>query len=185
MFSESELAVIRRAYAKQILAAFRVDDERVEAAFAQVRREHYLGPGPWSMLRYEDYVLTPDADPVHLYVNTLVGIIPERKLNNGEPAFHALLIAAAAPAPGEHVLHIGAGTGYYTAILAHLSWAPREESQPLNSTQDLPSRRQKTSSPIRASRSYTATAPKRLSIPQTLFTLMPVQPVRWTHGLMR
>lgn len=100
MFSESELAVIRRAYAKQILAVFRVDDERVEAAFAQVRREHYLGPGPLSMLRYEDYVLTPDADPVHLYVNTLVGIIPERKLNNGEPALHALLIAAAAPAPG-------------------------------------------------------------------------------------
>jgi protein-L-isoaspartate(D-aspartate) O-methyltransferase len=33
---------------------------------------------------------------------------------------HARLITAAAPAPGEHTVHIGVGTGYYTAILAHL-----------------------------------------------------------------
>jgi protein-L-isoaspartate(D-aspartate) O-methyltransferase len=123
MFSEAELAVVRRAYARQILAAARVSDERVEAAFAQVRREDYLGPGPWPIFRYDDYVLTPDADPVYLYTNTLVGIIPERKLNNGEPSLHARLIAAAAPAPGEHVVHIGVGTGYYTAILAHLAGA--------------------------------------------------------------
>ena len=30
------------------------------------------------------------------------------------------LIAAAAPQPGEHVVHVGAGVGYYTAILAEL-----------------------------------------------------------------
>jgi hypothetical protein len=112
MFSEAELAVIRRAYAKQILAAARVNDHRIEAAFANIRREDYLGPGPWPMLRYEVYVPSPDANPVYLYSNILVGIIPERKLNNGEPAFHARLIAAAAPAEGEHVIHVGPGTGY-------------------------------------------------------------------------
>ena len=48
------------------------------------------------------------------------GIVPERSLNNGQPWLHAMLIAAAAPWPGEHVVHIGAGVGYYTAILAHL-----------------------------------------------------------------
>src|SRR5204863_506646 len=32
----------------------------------------------------------------------------------------ASLIAAAAPRPGEHAVHIGAGVGYYTAILAEL-----------------------------------------------------------------
>jgi protein-L-isoaspartate(D-aspartate) O-methyltransferase len=120
MFSEAELAVVRRAYAKQILAAARVNDHRVEAAFANIRREDYLAPGPWPILRYEVYVPSPDANPVYLYSNILVGIIPERKLNNGEPAFHARLIAAAAPAEGEHVIHVGPGTGYYTAILADL-----------------------------------------------------------------
>ena len=34
-----------------------------------------------------------------------------------------MLIAAAAPLPGEHVVHIGAGVGYYTAILAHMAGA--------------------------------------------------------------
>lgn len=32
-----------------------------------------------------------------------------------------MLIAAAAPRLGEHVVHIGAGVGYYTAILAHMT----------------------------------------------------------------
>ena len=31
-----------------------------------------------------------------------------------------MLIAAAGPRSGEHVVHIGAGVGYYTAILAHM-----------------------------------------------------------------
>jgi hypothetical protein len=41
-------------------------------------------------------------------------------LNNGQPWLHAKLIAAATPRPGEHAVHIGAGLGYYTAILAHM-----------------------------------------------------------------
>jgi protein-L-isoaspartate(D-aspartate) O-methyltransferase len=64
--------------------------------------------------------MTPDADPVYLYTDVLVGIVPERRLNNGQPSLHAHLIYRASPAVGEHVVHIGTGTGYYTAILAHL-----------------------------------------------------------------
>jgi protein-L-isoaspartate(D-aspartate) O-methyltransferase len=120
MTSEDELKIIRRAYAKQVLAAMQVSDERVEDAFAAIRREDFLGPGPWPILRYERYVPTPSADPLYLYANVLVGILPKRKLNNGEPSFHARAIAAAAPAAGEHVVHIGAGVGYYTAIMAYL-----------------------------------------------------------------
>lgn len=124
---EKELAVVRRAYAKQVMAAAGVADARVEAAFAVVRREDFLGPGPWPVLRWrgpaQRYVMTPDADPVHLYFNGLVGILPERGLNNGQPEIHALMIAAAAPQEGEHVVHVGAGTGYYTAILAELAGA--------------------------------------------------------------
>ena len=50
----------------------------------------------------------------------VIGIVPERNLNNGQPSLHAALFAAAAPQPGEHVVHVGAGVGYYTAILAEL-----------------------------------------------------------------
>jgi hypothetical protein len=118
---QGELAIVRRAYAKHVLANADVDDARVEAAFAAVRREAFLGPGPWSMLRWPHrYVPTPSDDPVYLYQDALVGIVPERSLNNGQPWLHAMLIAAAGPRPGEHVVHIGAGVGYYTAILAHM-----------------------------------------------------------------
>jgi protein-L-isoaspartate(D-aspartate) O-methyltransferase len=63
---EQELAIIRRAYAKQVLASVQVNDARVEAAFASVERECYLGPGPWPILRASGYVPTPDADPIYL-----------------------------------------------------------------------------------------------------------------------
>jgi protein-L-isoaspartate(D-aspartate) O-methyltransferase len=121
---QEELAIVRRAYAKQVMAAAEIADARVEAAFAAIRREDFLGPGPWPMLRFQwgrQYVMTPSADPVYLYADDLVGILPERKLNNGQPSLHAKLIAGAAPRPGEHVVHIGAGVGYYTAILAHMA----------------------------------------------------------------
>ena len=122
MDRQGELGIIRAAYAKQILAAAQImDNARLEAAFGATRREDFLGPGPWWILRWlRDYVTTPDADPVYLYTNDLVGILPERHLNNGQPSLHAHLIHRASPAAGEHVVHIGTGTGYYTAILAHL-----------------------------------------------------------------
>jgi len=121
MDRQRELGIIRAAYARQILAAARVDDARLMAAFAAIRREDYLGPGPWPMLRaFRGYVTTPDADPVYLYTDDLVGILPERQLNNGQPSLHAHLMHQASPGAGEHVVHVGTGTGYFTAILAHL-----------------------------------------------------------------
>ena len=123
MDRQAELKIIRAAYAKQILAAARVvNDPRLEAALGATRREDFLGPGPWPIMRwFRDYVTTPDADPVYLYTDDLVGILPERRLNNGQPSLHAHLVHQASPVAGEHVVHIGTGTGYYTAILAHLA----------------------------------------------------------------
>ena len=78
-------AIVRR-YAKQVLAAARVSDVRLDQAFASVRRENFLGPGPWPILRWlRLYVPTPDADPVYLYTDGPVGIVPERRTNNGQP----------------------------------------------------------------------------------------------------
>jgi protein-L-isoaspartate(D-aspartate) O-methyltransferase len=124
MDREQELGLVRRAYAREIMATAGVSDPRVEAAFAEVRREDFLDPGPWLVIGWQgnwgDYITTPSADPAFLYLDHVVGILPERHLNNGQPSLHAKLIAAAGPLPGEHVVHIGAGTGYYTAIMAHL-----------------------------------------------------------------
>ena len=121
MARETELKIVRRAYAKQVLAAAGVVDRRLEAALAAVRREDFLGRGPWQILRWDrGYAQTPSRDPVYLYADVLVGIVPERNLNNGQPSFLAALIAAAAPGPGDHAVHIGAGVGYYTAMLAQL-----------------------------------------------------------------
>jgi len=121
MDRQTELSIIRAAYAKQILAAARVNNARLSAAFSTIRREDFLGPGPWPILRWSgNYVPTPDTDAVYLYTNDLVGVLPERHINNGQPSLHAHRIHQASPTAGEHVVHVGTGTGYYTAILAHL-----------------------------------------------------------------
>jgi protein-L-isoaspartate(D-aspartate) O-methyltransferase len=49
MDREQQLAVVRRAYAKQIMGVMGIEDPRVEAAFGEVRREHFLGDGPWQI----------------------------------------------------------------------------------------------------------------------------------------
>jgi protein-L-isoaspartate(D-aspartate) O-methyltransferase len=122
MERQLELAIIRRAYAKQIMALMGVIDSAVEDAFASVRREDFLGPGPWPLFRGPGtYLPSPNADPVYLYADCLVGIVPERGINNGQPSLHAALLGAAKVKPGDHVVHVGAGTGYYTALLARLA----------------------------------------------------------------
>ena len=116
---QSELDIVRRAFAKQVMAAAAADHAGVEAGFATVRREAFLGPGPWRVLRWgRGYVPTPSGDPVYLLTDDVVVILAEKHINNGQPSLHAWLMASAAPRPGEHVVHVGAGIGYYTAILA-------------------------------------------------------------------
>jgi protein-L-isoaspartate(D-aspartate) O-methyltransferase len=121
MDPQAELRIIRAAYAKQILAAADVDNARLGEAFATIPREDFVGPGPWMMRRWlRQYIPTPSADPVYLYTDDLIALVPERGLNNGQPSLHAHLMQQASPAAGEYVVHVGTGTGYYTAILAHL-----------------------------------------------------------------
>jgi protein-L-isoaspartate(D-aspartate) O-methyltransferase len=120
--TEAELAIVRRAYAMQVLSAVGVSNSRLEDAFATVPREAFLGPGPWQIFRWGmAYRPSPSADPVYLYTDDVVGIWPERKINNGQPSLHAHLINQAAPNEGDHVVHIGTGAGYYTAIMAALA----------------------------------------------------------------
>jgi protein-L-isoaspartate(D-aspartate) O-methyltransferase len=48
-FDEAALAIVRRAYARQMLAVAGVEDAALEAAFATVRRERFIGPPPWQI----------------------------------------------------------------------------------------------------------------------------------------
>ena len=116
----SDLSELRRTYARDILATAGVVSPALEAAYAAVPRESYVGPGPWRLYGLKGVIDTADANPAHLYDNVLVALVPEKRINNGEPSGHAMWLAAADPKPGEHAVHIGAGTGYYTAILAEL-----------------------------------------------------------------
>jgi len=110
----------RRFYAEFIVRSSDSSDERLISAFAQVPREKYLGPGPWQVFIGSGYIPTISADPCLLYQDVLIGLATDRRINNGQPSLHALCLSAAAPAPGESVVHIGAGTGYYTAVIANL-----------------------------------------------------------------
>jgi protein-L-isoaspartate(D-aspartate) O-methyltransferase len=111
----------RSFYAKLICTAAAIDDPRIEQAFREIKREPFAGPGPWWMhMGGHPYVQTPDDDPAYLYQNLLIALDREQGINIGEPRWHAHWLAACSIKEAETVVQIGAGSGYYTAILAHL-----------------------------------------------------------------
>jgi protein-L-isoaspartate(D-aspartate) O-methyltransferase len=114
------LAKRRHAYAAEITRRAGVSDPRIEAAFAAVPRENFVGNPPWRVGSGGLFGLTSSDDPVRLYEDVLVAIDPERGVNNGQPSLHAQSIDALGLKEGETILQIGAGAGYYTAILAEL-----------------------------------------------------------------
>ncbi|AZO01197.1 protein-L-isoaspartate O-methyltransferase [Mesorhizobium sp. M9A.F.Ca.ET.002.03.1.2] len=114
------IAEARKFYARLMAANAGSADPRLEEAFAAVPREAFLGPGPWTVVANGGKVETPSANPVHIYQNVLVSLDADKGINNGEPFLHAMWIGKVAPKPGETVTHVGAGTGYYTALLAQL-----------------------------------------------------------------
>src|SRR5216683_2297139 len=116
----SNVRAFREFYARYVTQSAGVSDSRIIAAFATVERERFVGPGPWSIAVSRAYISTDIDDPRVLYQDILVGLSPDKGINNGEPSLHAKCIARADPQPGETVVHIGSGTGYYTALLAYL-----------------------------------------------------------------
>lgn len=120
MTKRASIEEIRGFYARVMAAASKSSDPRIERAFETVPREAFLPPGPWRLVINGLPVETPSADPTYLYQNVLVTLDAAKTINNGEPSLHAAWIGAVAPQGGEAVTQIGAGTGYYTAILAML-----------------------------------------------------------------
>jgi len=116
----------RRAYAAEITRRAGVADPLIEAAFAAVPREDFSGPPPWRIGSGGVFGLSSSDDPARLYEDVLVAIDPKRGINNGQPSLHAQAIDALGPKDGETLVHVGAGAGYYTAVLAELvGWAGR------------------------------------------------------------
>ncbi|MGF1475760.1 MAG: protein-L-isoaspartate O-methyltransferase [Geminicoccaceae bacterium] len=114
------MASVRATFADLIMNDAQVDAPRVRDAFAKVPRERFLGPGPWLLMSRIGYVELPADQPSSLYQNRGVALDADEGINNGEPTLHAICLAGVAPLAGERVVHVGAGTGYYTAILAEL-----------------------------------------------------------------
>lgn len=127
--SSEHYVKLRAFFAHFVTARGAACDPRIEAAICKVPREPFAGPGPWSISvagPWSDrrqgpvYIQTPDDDPTFLYQDVLIALDPARGINIGEPSLHARCLDALAPQHGETILQIGAGSGYYTAILAEL-----------------------------------------------------------------
>ena len=119
----NHLEAHRKHYSQLVTAITGVEptNTKLISAFATVKREGYLGPGPWKIRAGAEYSVTPTEDPAFLYQDVLVALKSEERINNGQPSLHARCLDALQVSVGDTVLHVGAGTGYYTAILAELT----------------------------------------------------------------
>jgi protein-L-isoaspartate(D-aspartate) O-methyltransferase len=92
----------------QLAASGLLDNPRLGAAFQAVPREHFL-PGVAVDRVYHDDAVTchsgPDGTPLS---------------SSSQPTIMATMLGQLDPQPGDHVLEVGAGSGYNAALLAQL-----------------------------------------------------------------
>ena len=130
----------RQRYARELSFTAKLASRVVIDAFATVPREHFFGPGPWRVLSpmaLGEYWSTEDADPRHLYHDVLIAIDEARRLNNGQPSLWARMYDQLELSRGDHVVHVGAGNGYDSAILAEIV-GPAGRLSRSRSTRSLP-----------------------------------------------
>ncbi|HET9833211.1 MAG TPA: methyltransferase domain-containing protein [Vicinamibacterales bacterium] len=114
----------RRFLAEEIRVSANIRSARLVDALATVPRERFLPRGPWHIRGVGDTGgparRTDDADPRHVYHDVAIAIDADRNLYNGQPSLIARWIDELAITQGEHVLHIGCGSGYFTSLIAHV-----------------------------------------------------------------
>ncbi len=113
-------ALARKLFAERICGLAGSDNPHILAAFAKVPREDFVGPGPWRISDGWGYHFTQSADPSNVYHDVLIALDEAAGVNNGQPSLYATLFDQLAVSRGETALHVSAGTGYYSAILAEL-----------------------------------------------------------------
>jgi protein-L-isoaspartate(D-aspartate) O-methyltransferase len=121
--TEDPVSQARRWFAEELRSITRATANEVIEAFATVPRERFVGPGPLRILSHWDmstYWTPPDETPAAVYHDVLIAYDEARRLNNGQPSLWAFTFDKLGVKPGERVLHLGCGMGYYTAILAEL-----------------------------------------------------------------
>jgi protein-L-isoaspartate(D-aspartate) O-methyltransferase len=120
----STLAAIesaRRYYAEELCRINRISSPAVFAAFASVPRERFVGPGPWIIQSSGTSWFTENSNAAQVYRDALIVLDEAKRLNNGQPSLWASHLDLLGIVPGSRILHLGCGTGYYTAILAELT----------------------------------------------------------------
>jgi protein-L-isoaspartate(D-aspartate) O-methyltransferase len=83
-------------------------DRTVAAAFRAVLRHRFLPGRPLDEVYEDAAIMTKMAGP---------GVAIS---SSSQPAIMAVMLQLLAPRPGDHVLEVGAGTGYNAALLAYL-----------------------------------------------------------------
>jgi protein-L-isoaspartate(D-aspartate) O-methyltransferase len=121
MRSTSSIESARRFYAEELCRLNQISSSSILAAFSTVPRERFVGPGPWIIQSSGTSWFTQDADPTHVYRDALIVLDEAKRLNNGQPSLWAFHLDLLHIQPGDSILHLGCGTGYYTAILAELT----------------------------------------------------------------
>lgn len=118
--SPDRIAAARRFYAEDLRFKTRMSSAALFAAFATVPRERFVGSGPWLIQSRGERWTTEEADLRHVYHDTLIALDQNKHINNGQPSLWAYYFDRLDVGAGQQVLHLGCGTGYYTAILAEL-----------------------------------------------------------------
>lgn len=116
----SDIAAFRSLYAQLVVTKTGAATDALIRAFSAVPRELFLGPGPWRVAIPNGYLSTGTSDPRILYQDIPIGLAEDRRINNGQPALHAKALSSVRVESGEAVVHVGSGSGYYSAILADL-----------------------------------------------------------------
>ncbi len=100
--------------------------DKLRLALSNVARQDFFPQGPWwefAFLHqppYFQYIKTRDDKVEHLYKDASFALSADDSINNGLPSVVVGWIDDLRPSVGEHVVQIGTGMGFYSAILSHL-----------------------------------------------------------------